>query len=380
MQRLLAQLVGIQARHPAGFAIAAFALAMASAPLIGELGLNGNLTALLPDSAPSVRDLEEIQRKFRQPQTFAILVSSDDPRRNRDFVAALAPRLERELREVGVTRVDWNIRAYLDFVERHRHLWLDTDRLIRLRDALAERIAYERRRAHPFFVDLEDPPTAIDALRKQVEQAERRIERYPEGFFEHPGHRDVAIFLRTDIRGGEMSRMRALIAAVDRVVARARAEFEGDEGLLVRYGGSVMDMHAEQEALADAALAATAVTIALVLLSIQVFFLRWRAMLVLLFGLAPPILVTFGLASLTIDYLNASSAFLSAIVVGNGINPHIVWLARYFEERRRGRLPEEAMREAHGGTWRGTLSASTAAASLMPRSHSPTSAHSATSG
>jgi predicted RND superfamily exporter protein len=366
MTRILERLGALQARAPLGFAVAALAITALSVPLMGRLGLNGDLTALLPDSVPSVRDLQEIQRRFGQPHTFAILVTSEDARRNRAFVAALAPRLERELGDVGVTRVDWNIRDYRDFVERNRYLWVEYDRLVRLRDALEERIAYERRRANPFFVELDDPPTAledeIEALRREAAQAEARAERYPEGFFEHEWHRDVAIFLRTDIRGGEMSRMERLIAAVDRVVADVRAEFEGDEGLLVRYGGSVMDMHAEQEALADAAVAATAVTLLLVLVAIQIFFLRWRAVPILLLGLLPPIVVTFAIAALTIEYLNASSAFLSAIVIGNGINPHIIWLARYFEDRQSGCGPEAAIRQAHLATWPGTLSASLAAA------------------
>ena len=47
----------------------------------------------------------------------------------------------------------------------------------------------------------------------------------------------------------------------------------------------------------------------------------------------------FGVAELLFGYLNASTAFMGSIVVGNGINFPIIQLARYEEERRRGNEP-----------------------------------------
>ncbi|MCZ7683870.1 MAG: MMPL family transporter [Sandaracinaceae bacterium] len=48
-------------------------------------------------------------------------------------------------------------------------------------------------------------------------------------------------------------------------------------------------------------------------------------------------------------------------MVGNGINPSVIWLARYFEERRAGAATPEALVASHRGTWKGTLTASLAA-------------------
>ncbi len=365
MSRLLERLAAAQAARPWLFVFLAIALSAGSLPFVARLGLNGDLLALLPASMPSVQDLETIRGRFGQPETFALLMTGETPATNRALARALAPRLA-ELDEVGVVAVDWNVAPYRDFVEANRFLFVDHDRLVRLRDALEERLDYERARANPFFVDLEGAPTAleeeIEALEGEARDAEELGERFPEGFFEHPDdHRYLSIFLRTDIRGGEMGRMQALMSAVDAAIAEARREVPGSDDITIEYGGGVMDMHAEQEALADAAIAATSVTLLLVLISIQVFFLRLRAIPILLLGLTPPILVTFAFAQLTIEFLNASSAFLSAIVIGNGINPHVMWLARFFEDRREGKSPAEALRSAHLAAWPGTLSASAAA-------------------
>ncbi len=60
---------------------------------------------------------------------------------------------------------------------------------------------------------------------------------------------------------------------------------------------------------------------------------------------------------------------MGSIIIGNGINYAIVLMSRYEEHRARGEDPDEALRNALGGTWRATLVASFAAsaayASLM---------------
>src|SRR5262249_46960106 len=48
----------------------------------------------------------------------------------------------------------------------------------------------------------------------------------------------------------------------------------------------------------------------------------------------------FGLSYFLVGHLNANTAFLGSIVVGNGINVPIIIVARYLEERRGG-LPVE---------------------------------------
>jgi len=79
-------------------------------------------------------------------------------------------------------------------------------------------------------------------------------------------------------------------------------------------------------------------------------------------GLVPPVLASFAVADITVDSLNASTAFLGSIIIGNGVNPNIIWLSRYFEERRRGSGVHDAILKAHQNTWLATMIASGAAA------------------
>jgi predicted RND superfamily exporter protein len=198
--------------------------------------------------------------------------------------------------------------------------------------------------------------------------------RFPEGFYQHPELPIVFVFVRTSIRGGETSASDRLIEAIEAAAAEIRhAEPRASrtagtdvglvfEGLRIDYGADIMDVREENEALKDAVATSTLVTVVLLLVSIYVFFLRWRSTFLLLATLVPPTLITFGLAEPIVDYLNASSAFLGSIVVGNGVNSSIMWLGRYFEERRSGKDVLDAIERAHLGTWPGTLPAALAAA------------------
>jgi uncharacterized protein len=82
----------------------------------------------------------------------------------------------------------------------------------------------------------------------------------------------------------------------------------------------------------------------------------------LLAALAVGVAATLAFAWAAVGHLNAMSAFLTAIVIGNGINPGLVLLARYSEELRRGIPADSAVAAAIAGAWRGTLAATLTAA------------------
>ena len=76
-------------------------------------------------------------------------------------------------------------------------------------------------------------------------------------------------------------------------------------------------------------------------------------------------MISFGLVTLPpfrVDQLNSSTGFLGSIVVGNGINYGVIWLARYVAARRRALPLEAALAEATWGALPGTLVAAVAAA------------------
>lgn len=395
VERGFSRLARGQIARPWAFVLVAFGLAFGALPLMWQLEIDSDFQALLPESAASVRDLDEIRARFGGTSTLALAVqvvpgegaSIDDARA---FVRELAPAVE-AMHDRQVASVEWNVAPFERFVSERRHLYADLDDLVEIRDSLEARLEWERARANPFYIDLgdeEEPPNpqeVIARIEADADSARAEMERFPEGFYQHPEEDLLLLFVRTGIRGGETGATDRLIEAIERAADRVasqvatRRRSDGSDvgwqagGLRIDYGGEIMDVREENDALREAVQRSTIVTLVLLFLSIYVFFMRFRAIPLLGLALIPPVFVTFGFAEIAVDFLNASSAFLGSIVVGNGVNPNIMWLGRYFEERRAGRDVAAAVEATHKSTWAGTISASLAAAlaygSLMATDH-----------
>ena len=367
MNELLEKLAGIQFRRPLVILTLAAMISAGSLPLIRNLGLDSRFIALLPESYPSVKDLERVRDRVLGLSALTIAVQS--PSKNVDamrrFIEDLVKRLE-ELppEEIGV--IDWNIGAYDEFVRSHKHLYASLDLLKRLRDALEERYDRERLKNNPFWVDLEDDgereslEDILDELETESERGEKTSEKFPDGFYQHEDGDLIAMFVRSEV-GSDAN-------TAGRIIHRVQTEIDGlnprsyAPDLKVTLSGDVIMAEEEQQAIARELLLATTLTVATVLLLIVLFFGRPRAVVLLGVGLIPPVLVSFALADITVGALNTSTAFLGSIIIGNGVNPNIIWLSRYFEQRRAGSDVYEAIVTSHQSTWLATMIASGAAA------------------
>jgi len=365
IDRFFEQLAKLQFRRAGLFVFVGVLLAAFSLPLVAELGLNSDFEALLPDDKPSVVDLDRIRDRVGGFNTLTVAIESKDVDAMQQFARDLVPRLQKLPPDL-VRFVDWNISAYEDFVWEHRHLYASLDDLEQAREDLDERLDYERIKSNPFYVQLDDyeppdPRDVLERIRDEAEDGKKEMEKYPGGYYVHPDRDLLLLFIRSDIGGGDAAGISRLINAIGAEADSLDPTKYADD-LVVQFAGNLVVSGEEHEALKNELVLAVVLTIALVLLAILVFFRNWRAPLILGGSLSVPVLITFGFAELSVDYLNTSTAFLGSIVIGNGINPAIIWLARYFEERRRGQQVEEALIHSHRGVWLATLTASSAAA------------------
>jgi len=367
MTGFIEKLADFQTRRPFVILLLAAVVSVVSFFFARNLGLDSRFIALLPEDRPSVQDLDEVRERVRALSSLTVAVQSPsgDVEAMRRFVRDLAAGLE-ELPpdEVGV--VDWNVGAYDDFVRDHKHLYASLDILERLRDALQDRHDRERLKNNPLWVDLleeherEDIDDILDELEAESDEGEEKSEKFPDGYYQHEDGDLVAMFVRSQI-GGDAN-------AAGRIIGRAQAEIDNlnptsyAPDLKVTLSGDVIIADEEQQAIAEELILATAITVTTVLLLIVLFFGRPRSVVLLGAGLVPAVLATFAVADFTVDSLNTSTAFLGSIIIGNGVNPNIIWLSRYFEERRRGSDVHDALLGAHQNTWLATMIASGAAA------------------
>jgi uncharacterized membrane protein YdfJ with MMPL/SSD domain len=235
-----------------------------------------------------------------------------------------------------------------------RWLYADLPTLQKANDLLDRAYAQHS----PLFVDLDDEDPKAELKKLELGHRDPLESPYYETI-DHGVHR-VAVMLWRPPQGlggtGDHHAFRAVRAAID---STGPARF--NPRMTVQLGGHLAQTVQEQDSIRDDLTLATLVCSALIFGVIWLYFRRLA--FVLIVG-APALLglfVALAIAALTLHALNLNTAFLIAIILGNGINAPIVLLARYGEERALRIGVADALARAVRGTLRGTLAAMGAA-------------------
>lgn len=342
------------------------AIFVASGTLVGiavyltafHLPLQTDFSALLPADAPSVRAAEQLARRAPSRHTMLVLVVAPDATSR----AAAAEQLVAGIRALDpelVESADADEGATRAFVRDHRHLYVPVAELTAVRDALAKQIADAKLRANPLFIELDDAEPAraadLDGLRAKQRDADAQLAR--DRYVSADGRSQV-IVVHTAFRATDVERDRRLMGQLDQLAAQVRG---AQPFVTIGFAGGPAVSLAEHEALSRGIVLSSVVTGLLVSLVLFLHLRSKRALLLIGLNILVATIVSFGAAALTVGGLNAATAFLGAIIAGNGVNYGILLFARYLEERRHAEA-ERAVAIAIRGTLLPTLVASLGAA------------------
>lgn len=340
--------------------IIALSIAFAAVAAFGasRLEVFADFSHLLPQDARSVTDLKAISKRARVIGTALVAVKADDPAARRRAAVLLRDRITALPQVSSVTFDD---RAKRDYGWKNRWLFAELGDLERARTAIEDKIARAKLDANPLYVGLDDPaPAASDAadqLRERLRKAEADNAQSGE-LVDRRGTLQMMI-VRTSFDSGDIEKDKQLRAQIEQVMDDVRAAVPGaDMGM----AGDVVVSINEHDSILQGILFATLVTVGLVLIALVWFFRSALAVGALSWSLAVGTLATFAVTRLTIGHLNLATAFLSSIVIGNGINVGILVTARYQEELRAGRDGADALYGALARTIAGTLAAALTAA------------------
>lgn len=330
-------------------------------------GLRSDLEQLLPRNAPSVRAIDELRERVSSLQYLGVVVDTG--------TAENLPAAERMLDDLAA-----RIRTYppelaravrtgdaeeRDFLEAHAALYVDARDLQTILDRVTARRDWEVSQAEGSALDESDaPPLDFSDIERRYEDRASVSSKTNHGRFSSP-ELHLSLLL---VEAGSFSTAREEGAELLRRVKADLAAMGGPDayakGMRVGYSGDIAISVEETSALvSDLALSSVLVGV-LVVASLYYYFRWWRCLLVILPPLALATVLAFGIASLPpfgVTELNSNTAFLGAIIVGNGINVGIMLLARYVEERRAGRPVETSIELAVWGVRRGTFAAALAA-------------------
>ncbi len=339
--------------------VASWIIALFSALLAIRLPVLGDFSHLLPPDAMAVRQLRLLEKRTRVLADYLIGVECNDRRLRAEAAADLRARLENIDRRLlaGITA---DHRVLRRFAWNNRYLFAPLTDLIATRDAVENEID----RRSPWSLHLDEEAAGTETQLAPLAALEDRLNKMkiesedPGDIVSRDGHLQLLI-VRTTFTSDDSIRGQELTAFLENAARLTERKYPG-----IRIGmtGDVINSDAEHRALLRGMLVSTLVTIVLVLAAILLFYRSWTGVGALAWSLCVAVLATFAFTRIAIGHLNLASAFLSSIVIGNGINFGLVYLARYVEERRSQPPNSEILVQAAVASARGTLTAAVAAA------------------
>lgn len=371
MGRLMDRLADLQTSRPWVPLLAVLAVSAVFALLAARLELRTRYDQLLPESQPSVLELKRVEKRVDVAQTAMILLESDDRAAMRAFGDALVPRLS-ALGPGVVSSAEDGIQAAREYLRPRAGLFVEKEDLEKLRADVDARWDWEVSRAVGASLDDDEssapPPLGRDELKKRFEGKAkgklhgRKIDKYKDGYYESEDGKALVVLAKSPVPGGDLGHTQSAVEAMRKVVGDVQAGDPAFAKVRVSWAGDMVTGLFEYGAIRADLLEVGALGVGLVLSVVLLYFMRLRALVAMGVTIACGLAWTFGLTELAIGHLNVATGFLVSIVAGNGINVGIIWLSRYYEEKRKGQATAGAIHVAQRTTWPSTVVAAIAAA------------------
>jgi predicted RND superfamily exporter protein len=296
------------------------------------LVLDSNLTRLLPESAPSVRGLDELEETYGG-QIGRLTVVLDGA--GRETLEGLADGLEDDLAGLeGVRRVE--VKKPVDFFRKFRLLYASYDDLEEARKRLQKRIKWEKKQANPLFVSLgDDDPPEVDFSDLTAGYGDLEQSPYYVGQNEEDETSQMlALFVYPSFASTNLERTRALSGSVralldDRLDEQLSDHPEVSYGLTGRYQKRVDLQNVLQSDLG----LATTVALSLLALFLLLFLRSPSGMLVVGLPLITGTVWAMAWAQTAFGSLNILTGFLGAVLLGIGVDYGIHLYVRYHQLR-----------------------------------------------
>jgi predicted RND superfamily exporter protein len=337
--------------------------------LASRLELRAQFSELLPEKDPAVVELDRLLKRVGASTLFVVIVEGDHPEKNREFAKLLVEKLQKSPPNTWRS-INYETSEARAFFEENGLLYADLEDLVSLKEKLKREIDKKKTGASDLFEDEESLEQLQDRLQAKYQQKLQNQLIFPSGYLESDDLKKLLVLIRPEIDAMGGAETDLIYDIVDEAVNQTEKALDVKKsGIKVSYTGNLPTIIQEKGALKEDLGTASLTCIVLVCLVIGFYFRQKSAVFLIAVPAMLGTLLAFGVAKLTIGYLNSNTAFLGSIILGNGINYAIIFLARYREERLHGAAESKALMHAVALTWKPTLAsavgASTAYGSLM---------------
>jgi uncharacterized protein len=339
-ERLIRAICRSSARHPYHWLGALFLVSLPAVYEVRKIGLDTDLTRLLPEKSQAVRWTRELEKTVGDGGFFSILFEGDDPavllRAVESVAAQVAARPE-------VQSVDY--RYPVEFVSRYRYLLVPSDYLQRLFDTLTRWKA----EASPLGLRLDAPaaegPHA--ATRQEGEEVQSAFERYAEmpEYHQSRDGRLMGMLVRPRKGVTSLGATRQLYVVLEEIAAAASRE----HGVWAGVSGTLRNkVDVYNQIRSDLNRSGAIATIG-ILLTLMVTFRSVRILPVVLLPIALGLLWSYGLVPTTVGGLNTITGFLLMVLLGMGVEYSLHLIKRY-----QGELQDHGIERSLLETYRST--------------------------
>lgn len=309
--------------------------------------LHTDIEELLPVDARSIRDLNEVVNRIESIQNMVVLVFSENISESKRFVIDLAKELQAVPKEI-ISSVEYRIDHELNFFKKRKALYIDLDDLVLIKNYIKNKISYEKELYNPINIfsehEIQEPSLDYQALmQKYMSSLSSGYDHLPEGFYATSDEkvRAIAVYMPGK---GLVPAEKMQKAVFEKVQYLKPTTYASD--IRVQYTGNVQNLIEESAALVEDLELSTVIVLFLVSLIMIFFYRSFSATFILVSSLFVGTFWTFGLSYFLVGYLNANTAFLASIVIGNGVNFGVIFLARYLEERRQYKTHQQAVEQS----------------------------------
>jgi len=325
--------------------------------------LRPDLEELLPLQARSVLDYKNISQRLSSTDKITLLILSEDTTGSKKFIQDFAAALG-EYPKTIVDSVEFEIKKDLEFFENKKSLFIELKDLSDIKNFIEKKINYETELYNPLNIfrttELPEPIYNFYSLKKKYDQQASEYTRFPDGYYATSDEKMRLIHINLPSTESKIESAYELRKAIDETLAKLPIENYAHD-IKILFTGGAQELIEEHQSLLGDLLKTICIVIALVSLALFYYYKSFRGTLLLILSLLIGTLWTFTVTYFTIGYLNANSAFLGSIIIGNGINYGIIFLARYFEERKLNKNHARALYRSMSTTYLATIIASVSA-------------------
>jgi hypothetical protein len=314
-----------------------------------RIRIDTNLLNLLPSHTESLVRLTQLRDASGVKGFLIVTFESDTPRSERELTA-MAAQLEAKIAAHDFLRNSTSKVIYSipgEFLLRYALWYADYADLVKVRDRLEESIRQAKRRENPYFEDLEQsapqPFYIGDVLNKY------RKKYLSSSSFIDSERKRIAVLLSLREPPDNIQFAQSYLAALKDSI---RSEAEKQQFRLHLSGRYASDVE-KQRRLAEDINKSTTITLLILVASLVIFFRSFRVLLVVGLPVMAALGYTYWAAWFFIGQISIISSFLTAILLGLGIDYGIHLFARYKSERVKGHGMTESLEATMRNLFRG---------------------------